>query len=278
MARSQRIFPMRDVAAIGGDTSAVQDGAVDIAVTTDSVLGGRVKLTQPRHGHRAGHDAVLLAAAVPALPGESVLDLGAGVGTAGLCLAARVTVGALTLVELDPQLAALAAANAAANGLGERTRVIVVDAGARGAVRERAGLARGTLDRVMSNPPFHDAARHRASPDDAKRRAHQAGDDLLDAFVRAAAAVLRPGGTLTMIHRADQPAVLLSALAGRFGGIRLTPVHPRPGAAANRLILSGIKGSRAPVAILPGLILADAEGRPSPEAEAILRGGAGLGA
>ena len=263
--------------AISGDGSRVQDAAVDIAVTTDSVLGGRVTLTQPRRGHRAGHDAVLLAAAVPALPGESVLDLGAGVGTAGLCLAARVAVGALTLVEVDPLLAGLAAGNAAANGLGERTRVIVVDAGARGSVREKAGLARGSVDRVMSNPPFHDAGRHRGSPDDARRRAHQADDDLLGAFVRAAVAVLRPGGTLTMIHRADQPAALLAALAGRFGGVSLRPVHPRPGGAANRLIVTGIKGSRAPVAILPGLVLADAEGRPSPEAEAILRDGAGLG-
>lgn len=244
--------------------------------TTDTVLGGRVRIVQPKHGHRAGHDAVLLAAAVPAAPGDRVLDLGSGVGTAAFCLAARVPVGYLTLVEIDPDLARLAEGNAAANGLGSRTRVIVMDALARGAPRERAGLLLGAIDRVMTNPPFHDAGRHRASPAVERRLAHEAGEDLLAGFLRTAAAVLRPGGTVTLIHRADQPEPLLAALRGRFGGVTLRPIHPKPGAAAVRLIATGIKGSRAPVAILPGLVLQDGEGRPTAEAEAILREGRGL--
>lgn len=253
--------------------------STEIAVTettTDAVLGGRVQLAQPRRGHRAGHDAVLLAAAVPALPGERVLDLGAGVGTAGLCLAARVPLGYLTLVEIDPELAGLAERNAAANGVANRTRVIVMDALARGTPREKAGLLIGAIDRVMTNPPFHDTARHRASPLPGRRLAHVSADDTLVGFLRTAVSVLRPGGTLTMIHRADQPEALLGALRGRFGGVTLRPVHPKPGAAAVRLIATGIKGSRAPVQILPGLVLQDGEGRPTAEAEAILRNGKGL--
>jgi tRNA1(Val) A37 N6-methylase TrmN6 len=244
--------------------------------TTDAVLGGRVQIIQPRQGHRAGHDAVLLAAAVPAAPGDRVLDLGAGVGTAAFCLASRVSVGYLTLVEIDPELATLAEQNAAANHLANRTRVVVMDARARGTMRERAGLLIGAVDRVMTNPPFHDAARHRASPSGVKRAAHLAESDTLGGFLRTAVSVLRPGGTLTMIHRADQPEALLAAFRGRFGGVAIRPIHPKPGAPAMRLIMTGTKGSRAPVAILPGLVLQDGEGRPTAEAEAILRGGQGL--
>lgn len=244
--------------------------------TADRILGGRVAITQPRTGHRAGHDAVLLAAAVPASPGDRILDLGAGVGAAAFCLAARVPQCFLTLVEIDPALAVLAERNAAANGFGNRTRVIVMDALSRGAPREKAGLLVGEIDRVITNPPFHDAPRHRASPGMGKRLAHSGGDDLLAGFLRTAVAVLRPGGTVTLIHRADRPDALLAAMKGRFGGITVRPVHPRPGAAAVRLILTGTKGSRAPVSILPGLVLQDSLGQPTPEAEAILREGQGL--
>ncbi len=247
-----------------------------LELSADKVLGGRVQITQPRSGHRAGHDAVLLAAAVPASPGDRILDLGAGVGTAAFCLAARVPQCFLTLVEIDPALAALAEQNAAANGYGNRTRVIVMDAEARGTSREKAGLLVGQIDRVITNPPFHDAPRHRVSPGAARRLAHAGGDDLLAGFLRTAVAVLRPGGTVTLIHRADRPEALIAAMKGRFGGITLRPVHPKPDAPAIRLIATGTKGSRAPTAILPGLVLQDAEGRPTPEAEAVLREGRGL--
>lgn len=244
--------------------------------TADRILGGRVEITQPRVGHRAGHDAVLLAAAVPAVPGDRILDLGAGVGAAAFCVAARVPQCFLTLVEIDPALAALAEQNAAANGFGNRTRVIVMDALARGAPREKAGLLVGEIDRVITNPPFHDGPRHRASPGAAKRLAHSGGDEVLVGFLRTAVAVLRPGGTVTLIHRADRPEALLAALKGRFGGITIRPIHPKPEAPAARLIITGTKGSRAPVAILPGLVLQDRYGQPTAEAEAILREGRGL--
>ncbi|MEI8144389.1 MAG: methyltransferase [Alphaproteobacteria bacterium] len=252
------------------------DLATHVTTTSDTILGGRVQLRQPQRGHRVGHDAVLLAAAVPAQPDDRVLDLGAGVGSAAFCLAARVAVGYLTLVEFDPDLAALAEANAVANGLENRTRVIVADVRARGAMRERAGLLLGQIDRVMTNPPFHDEGRHQGSPSEAKRLAHKADEGLLSAFMRTANAVLKPGGTVTLIHRADRPHTVIAAMSGRFGGLTIRPIHPRPESAAIRLIVTGTKGSRAPVSILPSLVLSDAEGRPSEEAEAILRGGVAL--
>lgn len=246
--------------------------APDDGTSCDAVLDGRVRLIQPRRGHRAGHDAVLLAAAVPAVAGDRVLDLGAGVGTAGLALAARVRGLSLTLVEIDPALAALAERNLALNAASGV--VIRADALARGRARQAAGLADGAFDRVLTNPPFHDPARHRPSP--VRGLAYSGGDEVLAGFVRTAAAVLRPGGTLTLIHRADRPAELLAAMEGRFGGLAVRPVHPKPGTAAVRLIVTGVKGSRAPAAILPGLVLQDGEGRATGEAEKVLREAEGL--
>src|SRR5215510_2556250 len=100
------------------------------AVTDDAVLGGRLRLKQPRRGHRVGHDAILLPAATAAEPGEHVVDLGAGVGAAGLALAARVPGITLTLVEIDPELAAVAAENASRNGLADRVRTLSLDVAA----------------------------------------------------------------------------------------------------------------------------------------------------
>lgn len=245
-------------------------------LTADTVLGGRVQIHQPRAGHRAGHDAVLLAAAVPAVPGDRILDLGAGVGTAAFCVAARVPQCFLTLVEIDPALAALAERNASANGFGNRSRVVVMDALARGTSREKAGLVLGEIDRVITNPPFHDAPRHRASPGTRRRLAHVGGDEVLTGFLRTAVSVLRPGGTVTLIHRADRPEALLAAMKGRFGGVTIRPVHAKPDMPAIRLIVTGTKGSRAPVSFLPGLVLQDCLGKATKEAEGVLREGRGF--
>jgi tRNA1(Val) A37 N6-methylase TrmN6 len=138
-----------------------------------------------------------------------------------------------------------------------------------------AGLPDGTADRVMMNPPFHDPARHNVSPDPRRRLAHAAGPSLAD-WVGTAARLLGSHGVLTLIWRADGTADVLSSLAPAFGAITLLPVHPRPGAAAIRVLLRARKGSRGPLAILPGFVLGDAAGRPSPEAEAVLRHGATL--
>src|SRR5262245_19009600 len=134
-------------------------------ITDAAVLGGRLRLAQLKRGHRVGHDAILLAAACPARAGERVVDLGAGVGAAGLALAARVEGADVTLVEIDARLAALARENVARNGLVARARVTVLDVAAPARAFAAAGLAPESAACVLMNPPFNDPARHRLSPD-----------------------------------------------------------------------------------------------------------------
>lgn len=237
-------------------------------VTCDAVLGGRLRLFQPARGHRAGHDAILLAAAVDARPGDHAVDLGAGVGTAGLALAQRVPGVQVTLVEKDSGLVALARRNIALNGIDGRA--VALDVGAPGDDFIAADLPPQCAGWVLMNPPFHPAASVQPSPDASRSLAHVAPDDLLEGWMKAAARLLRPGGRVVAIYRADGLPKVLESLAG-FGGVAVLPVYPRHGAAAIRVIVGGIKGSRAPLAMLPGLTLARPTGAPSPEAEAILR-------
>ncbi len=246
------------------------------AFTDDAALGGRLTLRQPARGHRFGHDAILLAAATPAAAGEVAIDLGAGVGAAGLALARRVAGSTVRLVEIDRGLAALARENAERNGLHERVTVHALDVAAPAAAFMAAGLDAGCADRVLMNPPFHEEGRAQASPDAGRRAAHVAPAGALATWLGTAARLLRAGGTLSLIHRADGLGGLLAALAPAFGAVTLEPVHPKPGAAAIRILLCAAKGSAAPLRLLPGLVLNDENGRPSREAEAVLRHGAAL--
>ena len=243
-------------------------------VTEDAVLGGRLVLRQPRKGHRVGHDAMLLAAACSARPRDRLIELGAGVGAAGLAVAQRVGDLALTLIEIDPALAALARENAERNGLAERTRVACLDVTAPPGEFAAAGLARGEADHVLMNPPFN--AAHNPSPDRGRRLAHAGTDDTLRRWVETAAWLLAPAGALTLIWRADGLDVVLAALAGSFGGLVILPIHPKAGAPAIRVLVRAVKESRAPLTLLPGLVLADADGQPTRQAEAVLREGAVL--
>jgi tRNA1(Val) A37 N6-methylase TrmN6 len=245
-------------------------------VTDDAVLGGRLRLLQPQRGHRVGHDAILLAAATTAVRGERVVEFGAGVGAAGLALAVRAGDVAVTLVELDAELAALAAENARRNGLVERVQVVNLDVCAPPRAFAAAGLKPGAAARVMMNPPFNDPARQRSSPERGRRLAHaarRAPQATLAAWIGAATRLLRSGGVLTLIWRADGLADALAALGPAYGGIAVLPVHPKPQAPAIRVLLRAAKGSKAPLELLPGLVLNDTAGRASPDAEAILRHG-----
>lgn len=244
--------------------------------TTDAILGGRVRLRQPERGHRVGHDAVLLAALAPAAC-RVMADLGAGVGGAGLAFLARVPEARGTLVEIDPALAALATENVAANGLGGRCRVAAADVLRLARPSGPAEPAAGAADLVLMNPPFNAEAAHQASPHGGRARAHMAGAELLRAWVTAAYRCLAPGGVLCLIHRPEEVAAILSALSGRFGAIELLPVHPRPDAPAVRLLVRAVKGRRTVPRLLPGFVLADAEGAPTATAEAVLRDAAPLG-
>jgi tRNA1(Val) A37 N6-methylase TrmN6 len=245
-------------------------------LTEDAILGGRLWLQQPARGHRFGHDAILLAAACPARAGEQVVDLGAGVGAAGLALATRVDGCVVTLVEIDPVLAALAAENAQRNGLAARVRAVVIDSTAPARAFAAAGLQQESVARVLMNPPFNDPVRQRTSPNRSRRLAHAATTAAPAAWVGAATRLLRPRGTLTLIWRADGIAEVLAALAPAFGAVMLLPVHPKPDAPAIRILVRATKASRAPLELLPGFVLADGSGRSTAEAEAVLRSGSGL--
>lgn len=245
----------------------VQEG-----ITDDAVLDGRLRLRQPGKGHRVGHDAILLAAATAAKKGEHAVDLGAGVGAAGLALASRVQGLRVTLVDVDPALVALAAENAARNAMASRVHAVTLDVGASVRAFAAAGLKPGSAGRVLMNPPFHDVARQKQSPHAGRRLAHAASPDLLPIWIGAAAQLLSARGVLTLIWRADGLPDVLAALTPAFGGVSVLPVHPKPGAPAIRVLVRAAKQSRAPLAIYPGLILNDTDGKPGALADAVLRG------
>ncbi|MGQ4275301.1 tRNA1(Val) (adenine(37)-N6)-methyltransferase [Terrihabitans sp. B22-R8] len=237
-------------------------------LTDDAILGGRLKLFQPAKGHRAGSDSVLVAAMIDAREGEDIADFGAGVGAAGLAVLTRLPYVRMHLVEIDPGLAALAGRNAERNGLSERTRLCVGDVCTLG--RPGSDFPDLVVDHVLANPPFHDA-RGRRSPDHGKALAHMAGPGLIEDWSRAAARILRTGGTFSIIHRPDALSPLLAALDGRFGNVALRFVHATADALAVRVLAQGTKGSRAPLRILPPLVLNGEDGTFSEQAEAIHR-------
>jgi len=244
-------------------------------VSEDAILDGRLILRQPRRGHRFGHDAILLAAAVSAHAGEHAVDLGAGVGAAGLALAHRVGGLSVTLIEIDRALVALAAANAERNGMTDRVRALCLDAEAAADAFAATGLTPGSASHVLMNPPFN-VGQHNASPDPARRAAHIGTGETLDRWLASAAQLLGADGVVTLIWRADALAEVKAALARHFGGVAIMPVYPKPGAAAIRVLARGIRASRAPLTVLPGLLLADDGNKPTPQAEAILRENAAL--
>jgi tRNA1(Val) A37 N6-methylase TrmN6 len=246
--------------------------AADPDVTEDTVLGGRLHLRQPRRGHRVGHDAILLAAATGGAYAERAVEFGAGVGGAGLALARRIPGLKLALVEIDPALCELARQNVILNRMDERVTIVRRDV-EQPDLFSLDGLTPGEADRVLMNPPFNDPARQQASPEPDRERAHAARPDTLEKWVAAAARALSPRGVLTIIWRADGLADVLNALSRDFGAVTVLPVHPRPLAPAIRVLVRASKAGKAPLALLPGLELNDAQGRPSSAAEAVLRAG-----
>lgn len=244
------------------------------ATSENAVLGGRLVLRQPLSGHRVGHDAILLAAATSAREGDHAVDLGAGVGAAGLALARRVEGVSVSLVEIDPELSALSRGNAGRNGLASSVRSICLDVAAPVAAFAAAGLDDVSADHVLMNPPFNAVAN--PSPDAGRRRAHNAEQGTLREWVRTASRLLRPSGVLTLIWRADGAAEVLAELAPGFGALSLLPVYGKPHTPAIRILFRAVKASRAPLAILSGLLLADLQGKPTAEADDVLRNGAPL--
>jgi tRNA1(Val) A37 N6-methylase TrmN6 len=245
-------------------------------ITDNAALGGRLRLLQPRKGHRFGHDAILLAAATPARAGDHVVELGAGVGAAGLAVAARVPGIRLTLVEIDPLLTALAVRNIARNGLAESATAVCLDVAAEVELFAAKGLPAGCADLVLMNPPFYDPRQNTLSPDARRRAAHAGGRDVLDTWVSAAYRLLRARGVLTLIYRADGRDDVAAALSAGFGRVVMLPILPRQNEPAIRVIVCASKGEQGPARLLSGMPLNDSSGKPTEEAEATLRHAAAL--
>lgn len=238
--------------------------------TEDAFLGGQLRLRQPKSGHRVGHDAMLLAAATSAHSGDRVADLGAGVGAAGLAVAKRVAGIDLVLVEIDTVLADLARGNAAANAI--VADVIALDVTSAAGAFAAAGLPPDSVDIVLMNPPFNDSVRHRASPDKAREIAHVATAATLEGWIHASRRILKSGGVLTLIWRADGLAEVLAELDRGFGGLTILPVHGDAAAPAIRVLVRAIKGGKAPPRILAALMLNDKPGVPNKQVQEILVG------
>jgi len=251
-------------------------GGLPPDTTLDEFLGSRISVVQLKEGHRAGSDAVWLQAAVQAVAGSRVLDAGAGVGVAGLCLAARFPHLHVTAVEIDARLCALAEVNAARNGLAARCRVVNADLTSPAQELVVKGLVRENYDQVMANPPYHLEGTVRPAPDKARAAAHVMQEGALEAWVRFLTTMAAPKGRLTLIHRPQVLPELLPLLDRRFGAVTLLPLFAKVGEPATRIIVQARKGSRAGLRLLPGMVLHEADGRYTAKAEAVLREGQAL--
>lgn len=258
------------------DDSTLEGGAVE--TSCDAFLDGRMKAYQPLKGPRAAIDALFLASAIPARAGrqETVLEAGLGVGVASLALAFRVPDARVTGVEVQPKLCCLARENIVLNGMEERIAVVEADLTARPSTLKKAGLVPGSFSHVAANPPFLTHGEARVSPDQSIATAHAADKGALEDWIRFLTHMAGKRASITLIHRADALDTLLGLLNGRFGGLTVFPLFPRRGAGATRIIVRGIRGSRAPLEIVRGLVLHDADGSYTDEADAILRDGEAL--
>ena len=249
------------------------------ATSEDALLGGRLAIRQPTAGHRVGTDAILLAAAAPAMGVTRLADIGAGAGAVGLALLQRLDGATADLVERDADLAALAQENALSNGLQDRARILCVDV-ADARERRSAGLLNEAADLVVTNPPFFDARNVRVSPDAKRANAHVFGPKLsnagglapLEAWILASLSLLRAGGRFIVIHRPDALAQILSAFGRRLGAVAILPIHASAQAPAHRVLIAGVKGAKGPISLRPGMILHDQTGGFAPLVQAIHRG------
>lgn len=250
-----------------------QPGNVPPSLTEDGFLGSRLRILQPEKGFRAGIDSVFLASCIPCGPGETLLEAGIGTGVASLCVLARVPSVHITGIEIATRYALLAEENAKRNDFSRNLRVIQGDL--KDCLRrDRAHWpAHGSFSHVFANPPFHETDKVKSSPVLLRAQAHALAPDGLEQWVKVLHTMATLRGTCTIVHRAESLGAILAAMHDRFGDIRVAPLYARDGMAASRVIVQGVKGSKAPLQLLPGLVLHGAGNQFTPEAEAVLRDG-----
>jgi tRNA1(Val) A37 N6-methylase TrmN6 len=237
----------------------------------DALLGGRVRLRQPVDGARASIDPVFLAAAVPVEPGELVLDIGCGTGAAMLCVAVREPQCRVVGLERQRELVRIAGDNLILNGLATRVSVMVGDL-----LQPPPRISAGAFDHVMANPPYRERGHGNESPNPARTQATIEGDAELADWIRFALSMVKPKGTVTFIHRADRIDAVLGQIAGRAGEVVVYPLWPGLGKPASRILVRARKQVAAPARLAVGMVLHEIDGRFTPAAEAVLRGGEGL--
>ncbi len=243
--------------------------------TEDAFHDGAFKVLQPKSsGHRAGLDSLLVGAALPPNAKGIVADLGAGVGVVGLAALNLNSGLQLVQVEIDPDVVDLARKSlelAGNESFASRTRIVEADVTLSGVKRVEAGLESESVDHVVLNPPYNYAS-ERPSPDPERAAAHMLGNCGLDPWLRTAAAITRPGGTIALIYRTKNIADVMASCQGRFGGLEVLPVYSKPDEAAQRIVVRGVRGSRAPFSILPGLLVHKADGTFTKQADKIFKG------
>lgn len=233
------------------------------AETLDAFHRGGFHILQPRgSGHRSGMDAMLLASLVAHEGAFRLADLGAGAGAAGMAVASRLPDVRITLVERSPVMAEFARRSiglAQNQHMAGRVEIVEADVTARGKLRVEAGLTDDTFHHVIMNPPFNDAS-DRRTPDDLRADAHAMTEGLFEDWIRTAGAIAVPGGQLSLIARPESVADIIAACGRRFGGIEITPIYPRAGMNAVRILVTAIKGSRARLSLRAPLLIHDGEG------------------
>ena len=254
--------------------TATPNAAALASLTDDAFLGGRLNILQPEKGYRAGIDAVFLAASIPAANGETVFEAGIGAGVAALCLLARNPMLHVTGIELSTRYAVLCEQNAKRNGFADHVHIIQADV--KDAMRRDLTIMpqHGTFSHAFANPPYFEDGKVTPSPSLLKAQAHSFGPEDLDLWIKVMHAMVTLRGTVTLIHRADSLGKILGSMESRFGDVRVAPLYSREGTAASRVIVQGVKGSRAPMQLLPGLIMHKDDSSFTPDAEAVLREGA----
>lgn len=265
---------------IGDDQREIDEAVELVTETLDVFHRGAFHLVQPAlKGHRSGVDAMILASCVPTDFNGRLLDMGSGAGAAGLAVASRCKQAFVTLVERSSFMAEFARKSVSHplnNALASRLDVLEADVSLHGKARVFAGLADNNYDFAIMNPPFNERS-DRQTPDPLKAEAHVMPDNMFEQWIRTAAAVVRPGGSIAIIARPGSMREILEALAGRFGHLKIVPVQPRPNAAAIRMIFIGTRASRAGLAFQPALIMHHEEGNDfSERADAINNGAASL--